>query len=134
MSCTPTSDTGELEFVLSLHSRTKEGAECRGPLVTLPLLERVFLFDRIFDSPAATALMWGGFHDGPPDMGYRFDFTLCAAHWLDLACLIWMRARQQDSADFHLEADELLRDICTASGWDVKEIVNMFQWQRARLT
>lgn len=129
MSCTATPDTGELDFVLALHTRSKAEGECRGPLLRLT-------FQRIFDSRSASDLLWSGFqHEiqyGDYWRGSQFD--LCGAHWLDLACLIWMRARQQDSAEFHLEADQLLRDTCKAAGWDAKEIVNMFQWQRARLT
>lgn len=131
MSCTATPDTGELSFVLALHTRTKAGAECRGPLVTLSLLDRVFIFDQIFDSPTASALLWSGY-DQDASLGFRFG--LCAAHWLDLACLIWMRSQQQDRVEFYLEADQLLREVCQQAGWDAKEIVNLFQWQRARLT
>lgn len=133
MSCTATPTKGELQFVLALHTRTKAGGECRGPLVALTLEEaQAFTFARIFDSRSASDLLWDGFIAEADRPGLTFE--LCGAHWLDLACLIWMRAQQLGRRDYHEEADQLLRDVCEAAGWDPKEIVNMFQWQSARLT
>lgn len=134
MICTATPANGELEFVLSLHTRSKAEGECRGPLATLALKEaKAFAFARIFNSRSAEDLLWGGYCASDGQRPGMF-FQLCAAHWLDLACLLWMRARQLGRTDYHQEADQLLRDVCEAVGWDPKEIVNMFQWQSARLT
>ena len=87
--------------------------------------------ETIFASQAAVDLLWSEHHD---DISHGVHFTLCAAHWLDLAALMWMRSRQADRADWHAESDHLLRDLCTAAGWDAKEIVNMFAWQHSQLT
>lgn len=132
MSCTATPDHDELNFVLALHTRTKDGSECRGPLLMLGLPpDKVLDFHKIFSSPSASELLWEGFS---PEGVQLMRFTLCGAHWLDLACLIWMRAQQADDFEIHVEADQLLRQVCRTASWDAKEIVNMFQWQRARLT
>lgn len=137
MSCTATSDTSELDFVLALHTRTKELGECRGPLLALNLAEdRVFTLAKIFQSRSADDLLWAG-HRGEEQRWLgpgMLLFQLCGAHWLDLACLVWMRCQQQDSVEIFMEAEHLMREVCQTAGWDAKEIVNMFQWQRARLT
>lgn len=128
MSCTATPDSDELEFVRALHTRSKAEGQCRGPLLRLALLaDRVFDLQHIFNSRSASELLWSGYQS---DGCLGVHFILCGAHWLDLTCLVWMRGRQQDSVEYHLEADQLLRETCQAAGWDAKEIVNMFQWQR----
>lgn len=136
MACTPTHDLTELDFVLSLTTRTKEIGECRGPVLDLGLWNwRALTLEHIFDSPAASDILWAGMHEDRLRKRLGFiHFSLCAAHWVDLACLCWMRSRQYRDADFKAEADQLLRDTCEAAGWDEKEIGNMFAWQRARLT
>jgi hypothetical protein len=146
MVCTPTHDLTELDFVLSLTTRTKEIGECRGPLLELALWNwRALTLEHIFDSPAASDILWAGMQEQDISVtkGFRpakkfgsgiIHFSLCAAHWVDLACLCWMRSRQHRDPEFKAEADQLLRDTCEAAGWDEKEIGNMFAWQRARLT
>lgn len=146
MACTPTHDRTELDFVLSLATRTKEIGECRGPLLTLALWNwRAVSLEHIFDSAAASDVLWSGMQEQGlsstkgfgPAKGFGsgiIHFSLCAAHWVDLACLCWMRSRQYQRSDWKTEADQLLHDTCVAAGWDEKEIVNMFAWQRARLT
>jgi hypothetical protein len=141
MACTPTHDLSELDFVLSLATRTKEIGECRGPVLTLSLWNyRALSLEHIFDSAAASDVLWSGMQEDhlPVAEGLQapgtIHFSLCAAHWVDLACLCWMRSRQYRRGDWKLEADQLLHDTCVAAGWDEKEIVNMFAWQRARLT
>lgn len=132
MSCATSGSANELQFVLSLYTRTKEAGECRGPVLIVEMSAwRVFTLEQIFDSQVATDVLWGGFQEGEP---YGTAFKLCAAHWIDLAALLWMRASQQRRADWHSEADQLLDDVCTAAHWDPKEIVNMFHWQDTRLT
>lgn len=141
MACTPTHDRTELDFVLSLATRTKEIGECRGPLLALALWNwRAVSLEHIFDSAAASDVLWSGMQEdlpppvpAPKALG-TIQFSLCAAHWIDLACLCWMRSRQYRRSDWKSEADQLLHDTCVAAGWDEKEIVNMFAWQRARLT
>lgn len=132
MTCTASKADDELEFVVSLHTRSRAVGECRGPLLTIEVSPwRVFSLEQIFDSQAATDVLWDG------HLSFEIHgtaFKLCAAHWLDLAALVWMRSRQQRRADWHAEADQLLRDVCIAARWDPKEIVNMFQWQATRLT
>lgn len=132
MPCTPTETKGELEFVQALLTRSRVEGQCRGPLLRLAMWSwRVLTLEQIFDSPAASDVLWQGVHD---DGIMGIHFSLCAAHWLDLACLCWMRAHTQDRADFNAEAEQLLRDVCDTAGWDAKEIVNMFAWRHARLT
>lgn len=131
MSCTstPTAMT-ELEFVQTLATRSV--GQCAGPGLTLALQSyRVITLETIFHSDLATALLWDGYRcEGRT--GTHFD--LCAAHWLDLCALTWMRSQQYRKRDWHAEADQLLRDLCEQAGWDPKEIVNMFSWQRTQLT
>lgn len=132
MVCVGTQACTELEFVHALLTRTRDDptstGQCRGPLITIRLLPfRPFSLDRILGSKAAVALLWSGYEMGS-------EFTLCAAHWLDLACLCWMRAQKEGRREWGQEAQDLLDDLCAAASWDPKEIVNMFMWQRARLT
>lgn len=132
MTCTPTSATNELDFVLALHERDRDLTSCCGPTLTLEMsLCRAFTLQQVFDSPAASDLLWGGHDLEDP---YGSAFTLCAGHWLDLTALLWLRSRNSQRADWFAEADRLLRDVCAAARWDPKEILTMFQWQRTRLT
>lgn len=132
MACRDTETTDELSFVQALHTRNREVGECRGPLLRLGLWSwRVFSLEQIFDSQAANDVLWAGMHE---DGQLGIHFSLCAAHWMDLAALCWMRAQQHRRSDWHEEANQLLSEICVTAGWDVKEIVNMFAWQQARLT
>ncbi len=119
----------ELEFVRSLSGRADS---CQGPLLRIAFTPwRVFTLETAFDSARAAELLWEGHHD---DGCLGVHFSLCAAHWIDLCALVWMRSRQQRRKDWHAEADHLLRDICDAARWDPKEIVNMFAWQHSQLT
>lgn len=133
MACTADNPaTNEFEFVRDVHTRTREFGECRGPLLRLSFSAwRLAVLEDAFESETAHELLWAGFH---PEHADAMDFTVCAVHWMDLSCLVWLRARRFGRADWHAEADQLLRDACSAAGWDPKEIVNMFAWQRARLT
>lgn len=133
MACTATPEViSELQFVLALHTRSREIGECRGPVLGLELPPvRCLTLEQIFDSKVAMDVLWAGHRS---DQLYGSTFSLCAAHWLDLAALMWMRAQQQRRVDFYDEADTLLRDVCALAGWDPKEIVNMFSWQYTRLT
>lgn len=132
MSCTPTSTPTELDFVQALYSRLSTDYSCAGPLVHMSLWPwRVFTLERIFDNAEASDLLWSGFLSD----GYvGVHFSLCAAHWMDLACLTWIRATQSGRPDSASEAQALAQDLCFSAGWDVKEIVNMLAWRRARLT
>ncbi len=136
MPCTGVTETinktSELEFVQSLVTRDDTLEACKGPLLRLAFSPwRTLTLETAFDSPVATDLLWDGHHlDGI--LGVHF--TLCAAHWIDLCALVWMRSRQQRRSDWHGEADQLLRDVCDTAGWDPKEIVNMFSWQHSQLT
>jgi len=132
MVCEPTNAGSEWEFVRALATRNRDVGECRGPLLDLTLPPwRSLSLVRICDSAVAASLLWSGH---VPEKAAGNIFALCAAHWLDLACLCWMRSQQKRRVDWAAEADELLDDLCTAAGWDEKEIVNMFAWQQARLT
>lgn len=131
MACTSTDSMTELGFVHALNQR--RSGECAGPIVQLTLWSwRVFQLERVFSSPAASDVLWSGF-DGEADP-YGLTFGLCCAHWIDLACLVWARALLRYRADWARAAEELLQDLCIGAHWDPKEIVNMFAWQRARLT
>src|ERR1044072_4945472 len=131
MACVLTADRSELEFVRGLTRRAGPG-DCLGPLVRLLLCpERVFLLERIFDSQAASDTLWSGYRQ---DTGQTLEFVLCAAHWLDLACFVWARGFQHRRRDVAQDAKDLLQAVCFGAQWDAKEIVNMFAWQRARLT
>ncbi len=120
----------ELTFVQALAGRGE--SQCVGPGIELALEPyRVTFLSVIFGSHLANALLWGGHRTNGP-MGLHFH--LCAAHWLDLCALTWLRSRQYRSKAWHVEADRLLRDLCEHAGWDPKEIVNLFAWQRTQLT
>ena len=86
MACTGDTKTmSELDFVLSLHTRHKNIPGHCGPLLTIELSPwRVFTLEHIFDSDAATELLWDGHESGEK---YGTAFTLCGGHWLDLAAL-----------------------------------------------
>lgn len=130
MACVSTGPLTELEFVKALNLRNH--GSCAGPVVRLTLQPwRVFLFERVFDSPIASDVLWSGFEG---DTAHGPEFGLCAAHWIDLACLAWARALERYRVDWVRAAEQLLQDLCISAQWDPKEIVNMFAWQRARLT
>lgn len=132
MTCTATTHVSEFDFVVALHDRGRDLTACCGPMLTLELsLWRVFTLEQIFESEAASELLWDGHLLDEP---YGTDFSLCGGHWLDLAALVWLRSRQSQRKDWYAEADQLLRDVCRTARWDPKEIVNMFKWQSTRLT
>ena len=132
MTCTPTDAHTEMEFVHSLTTRSREVGECRGPLLRIALWSgRVVELQRIFHSRIADELLWSGVH---PDGALGIHFSLCAAHWVDLAALCWVRARGQAKREWAVEALRLLRDVCQVAGWDAKELSNMLSWHGARLT
>lgn len=93
--------------------------------------DRVLVIDDLFDSEGASEILWSGFHF---DYGEGFEFRMCGGHWLDLICFMWVRAQQRSDTGWMLYAGDLLQDLCFVARWDVKEIVNMFAWQRSRLT
>jgi hypothetical protein len=131
MACKPTNSLSELQFVQALLRRSCHG-ECQGPALHLVLdPQRVFRLDRIMQSNVASDVLWSGFI---ADSAAGPEFALCAAHWFDLACLAWARAIQFNKLNWSAEAEDLLQDLCFVAQWDAKEIVNMFAWQRARLT
>jgi hypothetical protein len=122
----------ELDFVLALHTRHRNLTACCGPLLCVQISPwRAHGLEQIFDSDTASELLWSGHHSAEE---YGTSFTLCGAHWLDLTALALLRSRQHSQADWHAEADQLLREVCASAAWDPKEIVNMFQWQGTRLT
>lgn len=128
MACVTSGPLTELDFVKALLRRRRSHGACAGPRVNLVLEPGwVFILEQVFESRIASDVLWSGFiHDtaaGPL-------FGLCAAHWLDLACLGWARALQQHRYDWLQAAEHLLQDLCLSADWDAKEIVNMFAWQR----
>lgn len=132
MACLPTKTSGELEFVHAMCTRTRPFAECRGPLLRVVLWPfRVFTLEHIFDLQQASDTLWDGYCEDSP-AGVLFE--LCGAHWIDLVTLCGLRARLCKRPDWNSEARHLLDDVCAAAAWDVKEIANMFAWQRERLT
>lgn len=132
MTCTATPDATEFDFVRAIHTRCRDVSACCGPILTLDMsLGRAFALEQIFDSEIASDLLWDGHDLAEP---YGTTFCLCAGHWIDLATLLWFRSRQARRRDWFNEADQLLRDVCTAARWDVKEILNMFRWRNTRLT
>lgn len=130
MACLPTETRGELEFVQALHDR--EAGRCRGPLLRLGFWPyRIFVLEHILDSQEASDILWDGFRE---DGCVGVHFELCGAHWLDLATLCAVRSRQYRRKDWVGEAEILMREICQSAQWDVREMANMFAWQRQRLT
>ncbi len=118
----------ELEFVQALTSRNP-GGECDGPILRITLSPwRLFSLEQCFSSQRATELLWDNHHE---DRCLGMHFSLCAAHWFDLCALGWLRAGQNRRSDWASEAEYLLKSLCDAAGWDAKEIVNMFAWQRS---
>ena len=133
MACTVTAPARtEFEFVRALHDQAREPGTCFGPVLQLSFSAlRLSVLEEAFDSDQAHDLLWEGFH---PEVVDAMAFSLCASHWLDLSCHVWLRARVLGRFDWHSAADRLLHDTCEAAGWDTKEIANMFVWQQARLT
>lgn len=129
MACEPTPERGELDFVQALLSR-QNFSECRGPLLVL-ILKRFSLFqlELMCSSTMVSDRLWGGYQPGVRDV-----YQLCAAHWVDIATVAGYNARSSGRADWQSEALGLLRAVCEAASWDVKEISNMFAWQRQFLT
>lgn len=118
-----------MDFVHTLIDRKDSEQQCRGPLLTLTLGHlRPLELITIFDSRMASDLFASG-HGEDPEI-----FTLCAAHWFDLAALVWVRSNQTRRQDFFEAAEQLLRDVCWEARWDLREVMNMFHWQSIRLT
>ncbi len=118
----------ELEFVQSLSRRTLTG-ECSGPVLHMALTAwRLFSLEQCLASQQAMEMLWDNYAD---DSAQGVHFALCAAHWMDLCALAWLRAEQARRSDWRSEAFYLVRQLCTTAGWDAKEIVNMFAWQRS---
>jgi hypothetical protein len=130
VGCSGVDRSTEFEFIRQLADRRPN--ECRGPLIghifsgyTVAGLEESF------QSESAHDLLWDGFL---PDCDTGLAFELCAAHWMDLACLTTARSRQHARRDWHALATFVLRETTTAAGWDLKEISNLLVWRRVPLT
>lgn len=131
MVCAGTARMTEFEFIQSMADRGRD--ECRGPLVELSLSAvRLDILETSFQSQIAVGLLWQGLV--PHTDGAWLTFQLCAAHWMDLASLTSVRARQYLRGDWLAEASVLLNDVCRAASWDPKEISNLLTWQRVQLT
>lgn len=128
MGCEPGLRYSELDFVLAMGERDARKGECAGPVVPLRFWPyRVFVLEHVLDSKAASDLLWDGFRDDP----YKgVAFELCAAHWLELAAVVEVRAAQYGRDDWAFMGRTLALDLCESAEWDPKEIVNLFAWQR----
>lgn len=132
MGCQESGSATEYEFVSDIVRRDRSPHTCCGPSVRLGFAAvRLACIEESFLSPQAHDLLWEGFEPDPIDAMY---FTLCALHWMELACLVSMRGHMYDNAVWRSEGSILLTDICAQHGWDAKEIANAFTWQRVRLT
>lgn len=131
VACVGTGSISEFDFVRSLYRREIE--ECAGPLVSLSFGATVLaVLEETFYSEHEYDLVWAGAvitHSGE-----RLGFELCAAHWLDVSYRAGVRGRRLRRADMSGLASALLNGTCRASDWDLKEIANLFTWQRVTLT
>jgi hypothetical protein len=129
MGCEQGSKYSELNFVQAMARRDARKGECVGPLISLRFRPyRVFVLEHVLDSKEASDLLWDGFRDDPHE-GVAFE--LCAAHWLELAAVVEIRASQYRREDWAFMGRTLALDLCESAQWDPKEIVNLFAWQRA---
>lgn len=132
MTCLPTEACDELSFVRAVSARSPQVDQCAGPSLRISFWPyRVFILEHILASKEASDILWDGFRE---DDQHGVHFELCAGHWMDLATVCGLRARQYRRADWADQAQILLGQVCTVAGWDAKEIANMFAWQRLRLT
>lgn len=131
MGCVGTGTITELDFIASMANRGAD--QCRGPIVDLSFSAvRLDTLETAFDSDQASGLLWGGLVHRTD--GAWLTFGLCAIHWMDLASLVGVRARQYVRGDWMAEASILLNQVCEQAGWDPKEISNLLTWQRVQLT
>lgn len=132
MACLGSGSASEYEFVSAVVHERRNIHTCCGPLIKQGFLApRLARIEDSFMSPMAHDLLWDGFDPEPIDAMY---FTLCALHWMELACLVALRGHQYDDSAWRAEGSILLLRICATVGWDAKEIANAFTWQQVRLT
>lgn len=80
------------------------------------------LADNIFDMPDAD----------PLDLYADVVGELCALHWLEAACALGEGGEILHDDLAVQVAIQLISHTCDAAGWDMKEILNLCQWQRTR--
>lgn len=132
MPCKGSGDTNEHEFVAQVVRERTDYLDCCGPLVRSGFTAlQLYRIEEAFQSTAAHDLLWDGFDPDPIDAMY---FTLCALHWLELACLVSLRGHQYDDSEWRVTGADLVYKICATQTWDPKEIANAFTWQQVRLT
>lgn len=132
MGCHESGYSNEHEFVAQVTRSRADIWSCCGPRVTLAFSPvRLAEIEDALKSPSAHDLLWGGYDPAPIDAMY---FTLCALHWMEIACLLSLRGYQFQCEPWRSEGSSLLEDLCREISWDAKEIANAFTWQRLRLT
>jgi hypothetical protein len=131
MGCSATEASTEYDFVTAIVRLRTDGLCCVGPYVRLGFsastLEQI---ESAFMSPVAHDLLWAGYEPEPIDAMY---FTLCALHWMELACLVNHRGHMFDDIDWQNQGATLLERICQTQGWDPKEIANGLAWRTTTL-
>ncbi len=132
MACRGTVCPTEHDFVAQVVHERESIHTCCGPLIKQGFIaQRLARLEDSFQSGMAHDLLWAGFDTEPTDAMY---FTLCALHWMELACLVSLRGHQFDDPALRSEGTILLSNVCATVGWDAKEIANAFTWQQVRLT
>ncbi len=132
MTCQGSGSSDEYAFVAEIVNKRRDVHTCCGPLVRQGFsASRLAGIEECFDSAIAHDLLWAGFDPEPVDAMY---FTLCALHWMEIACLVSLRGHQYDDAELRMTGTVLLMGICATLSWDPKEIANAFTWQQVRLT
>lgn len=132
VSCVENGRIGEAEFVEIYCDRQRPSARCAGARHTKSFVPwRLADIEDAIGTGLMHGVLWSNFE--PWHTG-RLTFTLCALHWMDLATAVTIGAYLFGQTLWIDEAVRLIRDTCHGVGWDLKEISNMFVWQRVPLT
>lgn len=108
--------------------------DCRGPLVNLSFTEmEISTLGASLMSEVAQEFLWSKRVFGE-ELLDRMMFSLCCAHWLDVAWLGGMNALRWGRKDWMAEASSLTDWVMLGADWDRKEMSNMLTWQRVPLT
>lgn len=119
----PAKSQTELEFIYSLWSR--EGSQCRGPLVSLTLrnyaLKEVLAALDLLDASDVLLRM-----ATEPVTETDGKFQMCAAHWYDVTQAVAGMAEAKKQPIWDQLSASLFMIVSRASGWDFREMRNRF--------
>ncbi len=121
MNCLDSGPLTELDYAARL--RRREGTECCGPLVNLEFVgpARELVTDALEHDPPMGHRFWMGCVE---DTAESAAFTHCVTHWFDLIYAIYLGGKWHHLPSRMLMAARLFRKVCTAAGWDHRELAN----------